>query len=216
MSLVSGICVVELFDALNDNAQEYILMRNNLKELPDQLERGKDIDVLIRWSERDQFFAILDKLGYRYLHHPHFDNVFLYGVKKYEFFQNPENGIIVDVHFDLACRSLNTGEWIPLDQEIQLSAWENRQLIHYGRMSAWMLDSEDLFVVLIVRSVFDKKEFRIEYTAEIRRLLPLIQRNQVLEKLYLVFFKFAPLLLHIVEVGDFHHIVTTYMTYSDY
>ena len=216
MSLVSGISVVELFDALNDSAQEYILMRNNLNELPDQLETGKDIDILIRWVERDQFFATLDKLGYRNLHHPHYENVFLYGVKKYEFFQNPENGIIVDVHFDLACRSLNAGEWIPLDQEIQLSAWENRQLIQFERMKAWMLGNEDLFVALIVRSVFDKKEFRIEYTAEIRRLLPLIQRNQVLEKLYLVFFKFAPLLLQMVEVGDFDHIVTTYMTYSDY
>jgi hypothetical protein len=216
MSLVSGNCVVELFDALNDSAQEYILMRNILKELPDQLKTGKDIDLLIRWSERDQFFALLEKLGYRYLHHPHSDDVFLYGVKKFEFFQNLENGIIVDVHFDLACRSLNAGEWIPLDQEIQLSAWKNRQLIQHGEMKAWMLGNEDLFVALIVRSVFDKKEFRIEYTAEIKRLLPLIQREQVLEKLNLVFFKFAPLLLQMVEVGDFDHIVTTYMTYSDY
>ena len=92
--------------------------------------------------------------------------IFLYSMNPLEFYE--KNGIYLDVSYQLCCRSVNNGEWMPLDQKINNSVWNNRKQDNtYGW---YILSDEDLFLHLITRSVFDKKKFTDGYIEQIQNL----------------------------------------------
>jgi len=214
MNCVESDKILNIFQLLNERKVEYLLMRNINNELPYHLEIGKDIDILVK--DRNKMVEILKECKFNKISHPHENNIFLYGVQKFEFYKNNEN-ILFDLNFQIVVRSLDAGQWIPLDQAIQESAWQNKRFERAGGgLEYWTLSYEDEFVALIARSVFDKKEFQAGYVSRLDELLPMVNKDNVLKKLQFIFFKYAPLLLYQIEQQNYPDIVINYLKFKEY
>lgn len=217
MTKVNEKYVVALFDQLNNEAPECILIRNINQELPGNLLMGKDIDLLVRKSDHPKFEEFLFSLGFCEFRHPFRNDVYLYGVDRFQKYLNKESGILLDLNFQLAVRSLDAGQWIPLDQEIQKSAWENRRFCQQSDgFSFWSLSPEDDFIGLVSRSVFDKRYFDKGYQKRIETLLPLIEIDTVMEKFELIFFRFSSTLMKNLEQKEYETILANYIEFKDY
>ncbi|NLO17466.1 MAG: hypothetical protein GX118_04680, partial [Arcobacter butzleri] len=109
------------------------------------------------------------------------------------------------------------GQWIPLDQIIQESAWKNKRFEQLtDDFGYWTLSYEDEFVCLISRSIFDKKEFQNGYIKRINELINLINKNDVTEKFNMVFFKFTPYLMSYIEKQNYDEIIKNYLQFKEY
>ena len=214
MNYVKSDDLVDIFKLLNESKLEYILMRNINNELPHILEIGKDIDILVK--DRNKVAEVLKKNKFNKINHPHENNIFLYGVEKFEFYKNNED-VLFDLNFQIAVKSLDAGQWIPLDQSIQESAWQNKRFERAGGgLEYWTFSYEDEMVALIARSVFDKKEFQAGYVSRLDELLPMVNKDDVLNKLQLIFFKYAPILLCQIERQNYPDIVINYLKFKEY
>jgi len=215
MSYVNPESIIYIFNKLNAARLRYILLRNINRELPGSLRIGKDIDLLVPYNERSKFINFLVGKGFKNIRHPHCNNIFLYGVNKFEFFINKDN-VLLDLNYQLACRSLNAGEWIPLDRKIQDSAWEDKKLNKIDGFAYYSLGMEDEFVALVTRSVFDKKEFQKGYIKRIDELINVIDVNDVIAKFQLIFFKFTSVLLSMLKKRQYEMILDQYISFKEY
>jgi len=216
MSVIDRREILSIFAALNASPVEYILIRNINAELPDALRRGKDIDLLVRRAQQPQVMEFFERQQYREIDHPHHADTYLYGVDKFSMVLNEQNGLSFDLHWQLACRSLNAGEWIPLDQSIQTSAWQRRHRVSERGLAYWALSHEDEFVALMARSMFDKRAFEEGYVNRIGRLFTLIDREAVGKKLERVFFKYAPHVLRGVADGAYERVLNEHLKFTGY
>lgn len=215
MSYVNPKSIIDIFNNLNAAGFRYILIRNINSELPNNLRIGKDIDLLVPYNERSKFINFLIEKGFKNIRHPHCNDIFLYGANKFEFFVNKDN-VLLDLNYQLACRSLNAGEWIPLDQKIQDSAWKNKKINKNDKFTYYSLGAEDEFVVLVTRSIFDKKEFQKGYIERIDELINVIDVNDVIAKFQLIFFKFTFVLLSMLKKRQYEMILHQYISFSEY
>ena len=192
-------------------------MRNINNELPANLIVGKDIDILVKKNDRNQFISFFQSNNYKLINHPMKNEIFLYGVNKFDFQFNKTNQIIFDLSFQIAVKSLDAGQLIPLDQLIQVSAWKNKR---FKKLSSdfgyWALSYEDEFVCLLSRSIFDKKEFQTNYIERINELYIKINKDDVVEKLNLIFFKYTPHLLQLIKDKKYSNIIENYFKFKEY
>lgn len=215
MQFHDGTAIQNLFTQLNEQEVEYILIRNINRELPSRLGYGKDIDILARHGQRAIVFSVLGKLGYRIAPHPHRRDTYLYNTNRFDFFRNKQ-GVIIDVHYHLMCRSLDAGQWIPLDAFIQSSAWANKRLVSASDLSHWSLGYEDELVALIVRSIFDKQVFQDGYIHQIENIIGFSNRDELYKRLKLVFFAYTDSLMAQIESHNYDSIRTNYLQFSNY
>jgi len=204
-----------IFDLLENNCIDYVLLRNIGNELPEMFEANKDIDLLIRRESRDLFQKTLLNNGWKRVKHPwDFGNnfVFLYSMDKLEFYE--KDSIHLDICYQLCCRSINKGEWMPLDQMINQSVWENR--IKNTKWNWYQLSSEDELVHLLTRCIFDKKIFSKEYQNRIDELMAVSNTKYLKNKLNLVFFLFSEVLLEKLVNKTYISIIESYYKFCDY
>lgn len=212
--MISSLDIISFFKEMNTESLPYVLIRNISGELPHSLVEGKDIDLLIK--NDGAFERFLFDRNFIEVSHPHSANIFLYGVTPFRFFVNHKTGIILDLQYQLCCRSLNAGEWIPLDNSIQLSAWDGIRLIVDDQFSYNSLSIVDELVCLIVRCIFDKKTFSLGYRSRINELMNLVQVNELLLKLEVIFFKYSSSLLKSIQQQKFDDIYNDYLQFKDY
>lgn len=217
MTLIDPAELIRIFNKLNESGLSYILLRNINHELPDNLKVGKDIDLLVQKHEEQEFKVFFNNNGYNPIKHPFRNDTFLYGVDRFEFKYNNNNKILFDLNFQLAVRSLDVGQWIPLDQEIQDSAWRNMRFEKSNSgFSYWTLSREDELVTLVSRSIFDKKNFDEGYIRRIEELMPLVSLCEVEYKLRLIFFKFTPYLVSLISNKQYQNIIYNYLKFKEY
>ena len=214
-NIVSSIKIIDIFNKLNESSVDYILIRNISGELPNNLIVGKDIDILVKHEQLDNLRTFFEKNGFNELPHPHRGNIFLYGVKKFKFFKNQAK-VLYDLNFHLVCRSLDAGQWIPLDQMVQESAWKNKRFVETAECKYWALSYEEEFITLIVRSIFDKKKFQDGYIKRIIELFDLVNMDDVKVKMNLIFFKYTDSLLNQIQDGQFKNILNNYISFMKY
>jgi hypothetical protein len=212
---ILGCKIMEIFKKLNDSKLDYILIRNIKNELPNNLILGKDIDILVKHEQLGHLKSFLKDNSFKEIPHPHRHNIFLYGVKKFKFYRDPDY-ILFDLNFDLVCRSFDAGQWIPLDQVVQKSAWKNKRFHTDGEFMYWTLSYEDEFISLIVRSIFDKREFQVGYIERILNLYPLVNMNDVKYKMNLIFFSYTDNLIEQIKVKSFSNIIKNYIGFEEY
>ncbi len=217
MSTIESQELINIFSLLNAENIEYLLMRNINNELPSDLEIGKDIDILVHKKDENKFIDFFNSKKYKTINHPFKNDVYLYGVDRFKFKYNNNNNILFDLSFQIAVRSFDAGQWIPLDEIIQISAWKNKRLEQVDEnFRYWTLSYEDEFVCLVARSVFDKKDFQEGYVKRIEELLLLIDKNEVIEKLNMIFFKFTPYLFQGIEKNNYTNIIKNYLEFKEY
>ncbi len=208
--------VLDLFKLLNENLVDYIILRDVNKELPANLDCGKDIDLLINRSHKEKIITTLLKNKWEECWHPwDFGNnfIFLYAMDPFLMFK--KNNIHVDLAFQLSCRSLNNKEWFPLDKSIQESCFSNKRIIENSDLK-YRLSYEDEFIHLLTRCIFDKNQFDEFYIKRLDELKNKIDLNNVIEKLEKVFFKFSYNLVDLIKKSDYKNIYWNYITFVNY
>lgn len=200
---------------LNSSGIEWILLRNTNDELPEHLDVKKDIDILVKPIDRKAIHDFLMANQFSEIRHPLANDIRLYGVDAFKMYKNPV-GLLIDINFQAVVRSLDQGQWIPLDQSIQRDIWLNRQCASIGTERVPVPAIEDLFVLTISRCVFDKKDFTIWHRNLLLHALRQCDLRSLMEKLDLIFFKFAPQLIDLVKNDEFDEIIPAYLSFSDY
>ena len=111
--------IINVFQMLEDNDIEYVLLRDVDHEIPYKFSQNKDIDLLININSRDKLHNALKNNGWKKIKHPldgHNQIIYLYALTKFEFYT--KDNINLDICFELCCKSPNDGEWLPIDQII--------------------------------------------------------------------------------------------------
>ena len=217
MSIVDSQEIIDIFALLNGSGIDYILMRNINSELPANLDVGKDIDILVHKRDAVKAIKYFNLNQYNVVDHPHKNNTFLYGADRFVFIYNDKNNILFDLNFQIVVRSIDAGQWIPLDNYFQVSVWKNKRFVEKDNgFCYWSLSYSDEFVSLVARSVFDKKKFHRAYIKRIQELLQLVDMNDVSMKFNLIFFKFTPNLLMLIENDRYQDIVDSYFKFNEY
>lgn len=209
--------VFKTFKLMNDNNVDYVLIKNNSNYLPDELPAfEKDIDMIIKPDSFEIARHLLYKNGFVERAHPYgYDEGYtcLYGMKQ-PLFITHKNGICLDISGELCCKTIQGKMWIPLDRAIQKSIWKNKYFD--SSLQCWRMDDKNLFVYLVVREVFDKGGFDPKYKTEIEKRIDLIQDNDVISKLNLVFFKFTEKLINLISQKQFDLILPSYISFDEY
>ncbi len=205
--------VSSCFDILNKANINYILLRNINNELPEKLLRTKDIDIIVHKDNLQLLHEIFLLNGWKQIRHPYYKTPFLYAMTPFRFYD--KNGLHIDISCELSCRSLNDGEWFPLHQKIQDDIWLNKVDIK-SKPWKYELSSEDEFIHLITRCIFDKKKFSKEYILRIDFLFNKIDLEITLSKLHLIFYNFSNKLIDMISAKEYNYLPKTYITYKDY
>lgn len=208
-----------LFELLNTNNIQYVVIKNILDELPNKLPNGKDIDIIVKKEQKEKFNEIMKKSGYHIQTHPlGRENgwLFLYGLEEYQFWklENYNQDFLIDVSFKLSCKGLMPKTWIPLDHMIQKRVWENKVWDEVKQW--WIMDLNTRFVYYLVRCIFDKKVFSEKYVQEIERVKNMISKDIVKDMLLLIFYGYTERLMDLVDRKCYHKIIKDYITFKEY
>ena len=80
----------------------------------------------------------------------------------------------------------------------------------------WRLSYEDEFISLIVRSIFDKREFQLGYMERILDLYHLVNMDDVKYKMDLIFFNYTEKLIEQIKFKSFSNIISNYISFDKY
>ncbi len=206
----------DAFEACLASSARFVLLRNAGDQLPDQLPVKQDIDILVHPEDAKQFHEALLGAGWKRGKHPwDFGSNFrfLYSMTPFRWYH--KGSIFLDVAYQLACRSPNAGEWMPLDELIQIDVWSRRR---EEPKTPWKyrLALEVELVHLLTRCIFDKRTFNDAYIASIACLFPQANRKCLNDYLERVFFRFTPILITMLEENQYDRIRDAYHSFVDY
>lgn len=209
--------ILSFFQKMNQQNIEYLLLMNIANELPYNLPIRKDIDILIHPDCYKFYQEWMMKNDFKKIAHPHGLEtgwIFLYGMNPNIKFEHMKNRMQIDACDKLATKSIGMLAWVPLDQEIQTSIWRDK--IWNPNLCCWQLDERNLFVYLVVRSVFEKNVFLSSYVTEIKKRKEYLNDPGVEKKLTHIFFCFTPILLNLLRQEEYDAIFNSYITFDDY
>lgn len=206
--------IKDFLKLLNKQKLKYVLIKNDGKKLPNNLENGKDIDFLIYPNEYNRLIEIVDINGYKRLIGEACKRYFLYQLKEDIFIKKED----CYFHFyeKLSCNPLtNMGNCkIPLDTIIQEYIWKHR--IWDKVNNWWIMDDVSILLYLLIRSIFDKKEFREIYIREIEQRIEYIDSEMFYSLAKAVFFGFTARMIKLVKMKKYERILNEYLSYRSY
>lgn len=217
MTYINPNYIKRFFDGLNSFGIEYVLIKNVGNELPFHLRVGKDIDIVVHNDSLRDFHRYMSNIG-RKIIHPYGKETGwtnLYQLPEFEYWRlNTADNLFIDVSSMLCCHSLMPNIWLPLDRHIQEDMWSNK--IFDNDNNWWKINNEILYVYLVVRCVFDKKQFPDVYKKEIETLRESVNIDKVKFYFEFVFFKYTRQLLSMLDNKDFDSIISAYLKYKEY
>lgn len=215
---VSHFLIEQMVDELNENV-EYVFLYDVQVKKANYISNGETVNILVK-SGKERMHSVLEKIGFIKIAHSIFDcghYAFLYGLERSELWQykSSESDVFLDISYGLSCDSIMPNVRLPLDKQIQEYMWNNR--IYDDETKAWLLNNESMFVLLIVRSVFDYKFFSKEHIEKIELLENNgISGQKVKELLQVVFFKFTDKLLLLLKEKRYNEIIKNYIKFMEY
>lgn len=183
----------------------------DLAELPAKLKHGKDIDILVAPEDMKTCIVTFKRQNFKEIAHPNIADTYIYGAPKRRMFM--AQGLYFDVHTKLVVRSLDAGQWLPLDVEIQDAAWTSSSSSVAG---APLLPAPVEFTYLIARCVFDKKKFPKAQRLRIKFLSQQVDDELKHALLSKVFFAFTPVLLDAIASECWEEILQLYLRFGEY
>lgn len=219
MKFIPEETIESFFKKITASEVPYVLIKNVSNELPSGLKDGKDIDILVHHDFVSAFETFMKENDFEKQIPPlGRENGwnFAYKLPEYQFWKlkNREFTLYIDASFKLSCKSLTPKMWIPLDECINKDIWEKKK--YDGKNHWWIMDDESVLIYLLVRSIFDKKEFREGYIQGIEQRKDLLKKENVQQKLSKVFFKYTPVLIQQVNAAAYENIISSYLTFMEY
>ncbi len=211
--------VMEFFELLNREQIRYVLIKNINDELPKRLKDGKDIDILVKLSDRKKFTEVMSQNGFLKRIQPlGKDNGYRFGYQlpEYQFWQKGgiQQTFYIDACFKLMCKSLTPRYWVPLDEMINERIWNEK--VWDDQLQCWRADEKTLLVYLLARSVFDKRTFSETYRIEIDKRKELLKDKEVQSMLQTIFYKYTKTIIQYVLESKYEIIIPNYLKYTEY
>lgn len=211
--------VMEFFELLDREQIRYVLIKNINGELPKRLKDGKDIDILVKLSDRKKFTEVMSQNGFLKRIPPlGKDNGYRFGYQlpEYQFWQKGgiQQTFYIDACFKLMCKSLTPRYWVPLDEMINERIWNEK--VWDDQLQCWCVDEKTLLVYLLARSVFDKRTFSETYRIEIDKRKELLKDKEVQSMLQTIFYKYTKTITQYVLESKYEIIIPNYLKYTEY
>lgn len=212
--MVDSKTILDFFRLINSHNISYVLIKNDENMLPYNLENGKDVDFLIHPSEYNKLINLATENGYEKRTGESCKRYFLYQLREDIFLKKDD----CYFHFyeSLSCNPLtNMGKCkIPLDSKIQTYIWNNK--IWDKEKKWWIMDDVAILLYLIIRSVFDKMDFRDVYIKEIEKRIRYVDSYAFCQLANTVFFGFTNRMIEMIKDRQYHNILHAYLSYRDY
>lgn len=202
------------FRLLNEKKIAYVLPKNDGNLIPDAVEDGKDIDIIVMPEDYEKFLNTMLQAGFERLPGESKKYFFLYKLRPDLYLKKDD--AFFHAYEKLSCVSLtNMGlSKIPLDDMIQDYLWKNR--IWDEKNHWWIADNKITLLFLVVRSVFDKKFFRPIYVREIEARKNLLDSPEFITLCKPIFFKYTSRLIQLLKAGRYDEIPQDYLHFCDY
>lgn len=209
----------DFFEKITESKIPYVLIKNVSNELPDQLMDGKDIDILVHEEHIEDFEQFMIQNNFEKQIHPLGRKNgwnFAYKLPEYQFWKlkNEQFTLYIDASFKLSCKSLTPNMWIPLDHCINEDIWIKK--IFDEKNHWWIMDDGTILIYLIVRSIFDKREFKQGYVDGIEERKELLKEKGVQYKLSKIFFHYTGPLIEQISKSQYDSIIENYLTFTEY
>jgi hypothetical protein len=205
--------IIEIFELFDKAGIRYAMLRGVARLLPSQLDKKKDIDILVHKNDKLKLHKILRR-GLFIIDPRLSEYTYLYGVTEFRYYRNFFHNIAIDVCFELTCQSLNEGEVVPLDKVIQNNAFDN---LVVDREFNWKkeLSVENQMIYEISYALLNKggEEGVIQnaYKTNDKEIL-----RKVENKLEMVFFKYTSTLMQLLKNSHYEEIYSSYLTFKEY
>lgn len=213
MNTTKSNLVIKIFDALDAQGVNFVTLRGfNL--IPYHVSINQDVDLLIHPDSIEQSKQIFKRFGFECTHPKAPDTLFLYGTHPNLWCDHKQLDVRLDVVQELAYKGLNKCEMVPMDKELQISIFQNKRRV--AEIWKYMPSYKDEFLMLICRSIYDKRTVPKNYKDRIEQLYDKISPQKRQQHCKIVFLKFTPGLLDTIEKKETEHIFERYITFCDY
>lgn len=213
MNTTKSNLVIKIFDALDAQGVNFVTLRGfNL--IPYHVSINQDVDLLIHPDSIEQSKQIFKRFGFECTHPKAPDTLFLYGTHPNLWCDHKQLDVRLDVVQELAYKGLNKCEMVPMDKELQISIFQNKRKV--DEIWKYMPSYKDEFLMLICRSIYDKRTVPKNYKDRIEQLYDKISPQKKQQHCKIVFLKFTPGLLDTIEKKETEHIFERYITFCDY
>lgn len=207
--------ILNVFKLLNEHDIKYILLRNTNDELPNNLPLKKDIDLLLKFSNRSVLKNMFKTNNAKQILHPERFMHKLYGIYPFEKYITTTN-ILIDINYQVCTKSLTPNHIIPLDKEIQDNIWDNSTSKTIGSVAVPFPGPDEYFCILLTRQIFEKNSFDSWVINELEKTMLEINQSRVLSMLNKIFFGFTNKLMRLIKDGKYHGIKDKYLTFCEY
>lgn len=206
--------IKEFFKLMNNHEIEYVLIKNDGNKIPYEISDGDDIDILVHPKDYNKYLELIEKSGHEVLPGESYKYYFIYNMNSDIY--SLKDDLYIHAYDKLSCVSFtNMGlSKIPLDKEIQIFIWKTKKWDFNNEW--WIMEDRLILLYLIIRSIFDKKIFRVRYVIEIEKRIQFIENDKFIELCNLVFFKFTDLLLELIKDKKYDDILKEYRCFISY
>ena len=212
--MVNPSTIKSFFNLLNSNGVNYVLIKNDGELIPYSVEDGSDIDILVNPSDYEKYRVLLRSNGYTEEHGEHDKYFFVYNLRPDIYAKKDD--CYFHAYDRFSCVSFtNMGKSrVPLSKCIQDRIWKEKRWDESNQW--WIMDDITILLFLIIRSILDKREFRIKYRNEIEKRITLIDSDEFIKICRMVFFNFTPVLIKSIKDKHYDKIIKEYQSFSDY
>ena len=205
--------IIQVFNELNNMGIEYLVARNSNQHLPQRLEIGKDIDLVVRDEHALKLLTASD-MSHEVRHPNRFDK-YIYGTRPPKMFKM--HGILIDVNLTYLIKSYDELYWMPLDCEIIEASWRTRKFFANGDVGFWMPSNEVQFVFYLAHCVFTlKMDLSMEKRAHLDRLFKNTEKKKLVPLLEKIFFNFTGKLLEACADAKWGSLRKNYLKFGGY
>ena len=215
MKLYKPELLLEVFQILNLEKIDYVLIRNTNNEIPFNLNHTKDIDILVNFSSRDMLLKILKEYGFKKKLHPERFFIKLYGVNDFEKFKS-KGGVLLDINYQFCVQSLQENMFVPLDKVIQDNIWHHKSNITFDTVSVPFMGPNEYFITYFSRLLFKNKKFDNWSKSELSNVFNNCNHKLMMQYFRLVFFNFSNTLFSLIKNNQFDEIYAKYISFKEY
>jgi len=205
--------IIRVFEQLEKEGVNFVTLRG-FHIIPNNVSIQRDIDLLIQPQTIDIASKIFADFGFTCFNGAQPNEQFLYETHPNLWFDHLKLDIRFDVVRELAYKSLNNNEMVPVDKKLQRTIFEDKRRV--DKIWKYMPSFEDEFVMLVCRCIFDKRTVPDLYKNRIEDIYQKLDPVKKSEYCGLVFQRYTPLLLSTVQKGESEVIFEKYVTFKDY